>query len=106
MSVEAMRPHPRRAASFDERLRPLQSSLRHRWVTLYLIGEDAVQSPVQILKVDSGYYVLDGHVRISVARAMSSLYMNAQVWEAAPTPARNALQPRAHAQHLRLVGQL
>ncbi|MCW5873165.1 MAG: hypothetical protein KIS88_00815 [Anaerolineales bacterium] len=105
MPMSALRPHPRRAGAYDGQLRPLQPSLRHRWVVLCLSGQAALAAPIQVLKIDGAYYLEDGHARASVASAQGRLYLRAQVWEHTPTPAQTTLQPRVTLD-LRLVEQL
>ena len=66
-----------------------------RWTRVasaWLAG--VVFAPVELLQVGGGYFVRDGHHRISVARAVGQLTIEAEVtiWEVASRPVR-AEQP-------------
>ena len=54
-----------RARDFDGRFRPTRRT-RPRWLRVWLA--DALP-PITVMPVDGGYVVLDGHHRVSVARA-------------------------------------
>ena len=63
-----------RETDFDAGFHPLKEHNRERWIPL---------PPVELVKIDSGYYVVDGHHRISVAKHMDQHEIEAEVtvWE-------------------------
>lgn len=73
-----------RAADFDGAFAPLGEHSRDRWVSVAsarLAGRGL--PPVQLIRAAGGYYVRDGHHRISVARALGEEFIEAEVvsWE-------------------------
>src|SRR5262245_48403854 len=54
-----------RARDFDGCFRPAQRT-RRRWLRVFLADS---LPPITVMPVDGGYVVLDGHHRVSVARA-------------------------------------
>ena len=71
---------PSRAAQFDAAFRPVSSSARQRWERIWL-AEDrgAMLPPISVVAVGDGYAVLDGHHRVSVARARGAVAIDATV---------------------------
>lgn len=71
---------PSRAAQFDSAFRPVARSARRRWEQIWL-AEDrgAVLPPISVVRVGNRYAVLDGHHRVSVARARGALSIDARV---------------------------
>jgi hypothetical protein len=70
-----------RQRDFDHKFRPLNKSLRDRWVNTYLALEAEGWSPILVHKVGNNYYVEDGHHRVSVAQALGLAFLQAKVWE-------------------------
>lgn len=70
-----------RQSDFDYKFRPLKKYLRDRWVNAYLTLESEGWSPILVHKVGDGFYVEDGHHRVSVARSLGLHYIQAKVWE-------------------------
>ncbi len=66
---------------FDHKFRPLKSYLRDRWINVYLSLEKDDWTPIVVHKVGDGYYVEDGHHRVSVARSLGRAFIQAKVWE-------------------------
>jgi hypothetical protein len=80
-----------RAKDFDHKFRPLKSSLRDRWVNVYLTFEKEGWPPIVVHKVGDQYYVEDGHHRVSVARLLGMTFIDAKVWDyPAPSKQKNA----------------
>ena len=71
---------PSRAAQFDGEFRPVARSARTRWERVWK-AEDrgAVLPPISVVPVGERYAVLDGHHRVSVARARGALTIDAAV---------------------------
>lgn len=60
-----------RADEFDVDFHPIAEHLEDRWVQVWLAYAQGVPlPPVELIEKDGGYYVRDGHHRISVARAL------------------------------------
>ncbi len=78
-----------RENDFDNRFRPLQKHLRDRWIEIYAAFEADQIPPIQVYKIRDGYYVEDGHHRVSVARFIGRLALRAAVWEI-PLPPQKA----------------
>jgi hypothetical protein len=70
-----------RDVDFDRDFRPLGKHLLERWVNIFVNLNPDSWSPILVHKVGEQYYVEDGHHRISVARALGMLYIQANVWE-------------------------
>lgn len=70
-----------RPNDFDYKFRPLKGHLKDRWVNTYLSLERDGWSPIIVHKVGEKYYVEDGHHRVSVARSLGMVYIQAKVWD-------------------------
>ena len=69
-----------RSQDFDAEFYPLRSHLRQRWVKIATLRYMNVNLPaVELIQIGEGYFVIDGHHRISVARALGQRYIDAQV---------------------------
>ena len=69
---------------FDRDLNPLQEHTRRRWISVARARqEDKHLPPVDLVQVGETYYCLDGHHRLSVARAFGQKEIDAKVtvWE-------------------------
>jgi hypothetical protein len=70
---------PSRAALFDSAFRPAVAA-RCRWQRIWLAEQrGAVLPPISVVPAGDGYAVLDGHHRVSVARARGALTIDATV---------------------------
>ena len=59
-----------RVGDFDSVFNPLNDHTRDRWINIAAaIRAGAALPPVELIQAADGYYVRDGHHRISVARA-------------------------------------
>ncbi|MBI5950507.1 MAG: hypothetical protein HY865_02520 [Chloroflexi bacterium] len=70
-----------RDTDFDRDFRPLGKHLLDRWVNVFVNFNPDSWSPILVHKVGEQYYVEDGHHRVSVARSLGMLYIQAKVWE-------------------------
>ena len=70
-----------READFDKNFRPLKKHLCDRWINALLQLQTDGWQPILVHKVGEFYYVEDGHHRVSVARAMGMLFIEAEVWD-------------------------
>lgn len=70
-----------RHSDFDHKFRPLKPYLRDRWVNAYLALDREGWSPIVVHKVGDKYFVEDGHHRVSVARLLGMVFIQAKVWE-------------------------
>jgi hypothetical protein len=78
-----------RSADFDADFRPLKTYNRDRWIRVATARNQDVMLPaVQLMQVDNHYFVRDGHHRISVAKMMGQLEIEAEVtvWRGASLP--------------------
>jgi hypothetical protein len=69
-----------RHADFDDAFHPLHDRNRDRWLGVaaaYLRG--AALPPIELVRVGDSYFVLDGHHRVSVARALGQQDIEAEV---------------------------
>ena len=70
-----------RVNDFDQEFRPLKKHLRQRWVNMFLLHEEDGWAPIVVHQVGEAYYVEDGHHRVSVARTMGMMFIEAEVWD-------------------------
>lgn len=68
-----------RAHDYDRQLRPLNDTLRNRWVNVNVLNEITGWAPVELVRVGNLYFVMDGHHRISVARHSGLEFVEANV---------------------------
>jgi hypothetical protein len=69
---------------FDRSFHPLQEHTKHRWMSVARARQEGKSlPPVELVQVGEIYYCLDGHHRLSVARAFGQKDIEAQVtvWE-------------------------
>lgn len=83
-----------RARDFDRSFRPLNNTLRDRWVNIYYLHYTIGWEPIVVYKVGSLYFVEDGHHRVSVAQAAGVSAIEARVYEY-PVPANLTPQDTA-----------
>jgi hypothetical protein len=77
-----------RMDDFDKEFRPLKKHLRQRWVNMFILHESDGWGPIIVHKVGDGYFVEDGHHRVSVAKAKGMLFIEADVWDHVRRPAQ------------------
>jgi hypothetical protein len=93
-----------RAGDFDRDFNPLNSRTQDRWLGIAAARQRGrALPPVSLVQVGDLYFVLDGHHRISVARALGQHNIEARVtiwqvkgtlpWERAAAAGELALQP-------------
>ena len=69
-----------KARDFDPGFLPVSPRLRHRWMRVYReMVEGSELPPIDVYKVGEGYYVIDGHHRVSVARSTGRDTIRARV---------------------------
>lgn len=69
-----------RSQDFDAHFNPLQIHDRERWISVAAARRSGVILPaVELVRGDDGYYVRDGHHRISVAKAMGQVVIEARI---------------------------
>lgn len=64
---------------FDNQFRPRQRHTRSRWVCVAAANRGRELPPVELIKIDNAYFVVKGHYRISVARALGQTEVDANV---------------------------
>jgi len=71
---------PSKASDFLPGFLPATRRLRDRWTRVYTaMVEGGELPPIDVYKVGDGYYVIDGHHRVSVARSLGRDTINARV---------------------------
>ena len=78
--IDRIRGSEGRTEDFDDAFYPLHDRLLSRWLgvaSVRLAGESL--PPVELIHTSGGYFVRDGHHRISVARALGEAYIDAEV---------------------------
>ena len=69
-----------KSEDFDPAFLPISARLRDRWTRIYReMVEGAELPPIDVYKVGDGYYVIDGHHRVSVARSLGRPTISARV---------------------------
>jgi len=69
-----------RSEDFDAGFNPLKQHNRERWIGIAVARRTGVVLPaVELVRDGSEYYIRDGHHRISVAKAMGQLDIEAHV---------------------------
>ena len=69
-----------RSKDFDQDFHPLKKHSLERWINIAVAREMGVILPaVDLVQVGDVYYVRDGHHRISVAKAMGQLEIDARI---------------------------
>ena len=103
--IEQIRGSEGRSNDFDRDFHPLQDHCMSRWLRIAKArDQDKVLPPVVLVQVGGVYFVRDGHHRISVARALGQLDIEAEVtvwqvsgplpWDAPEQPSRPGLADR------------
>jgi hypothetical protein len=70
---------PNRAAQFDQHFRPAPLT-RCRWKRVWMaINQGVTLPPISVVRVGDGYAIRDGHHRVSVAKALGALSIDAIV---------------------------
>ncbi len=83
---------PQKAGAFDHRFRPPRWS-RERWTRIWLSAQRGTGlPPISVYRVGQEHYVRDGHHRVSVASALGTVAIDAEVVELRPS--RSALELR------------
>lgn len=80
--VSAIRGSVGRCGDFDVEFRPLRSHNRERWINIAVAREQEMPLPaVDLVRVNDTYFVVDGHHRVSVAKARGQFSIDANVIE-------------------------
>ena len=78
--IEQIRGSEGRSNDFDRDFHPLQDHCKGRWLRIAAArDQEKALPPVVLVQVGSIYFVRDGHHRISVARALGQLDIEAEV---------------------------
>lgn len=71
-----------KAVDFDRTFLPVNRRLRDRWTRIYTaMVEGEELPPIDVYRLGGGYYVIDGHHRVSVARSLGRETISARVVE-------------------------
>jgi hypothetical protein len=78
--IEQIRGSEGRSNDFDRDFHPLQDHCKDRWLRIAAArDQDKALPPVVLVRIGDIYFVRDGHHRISVARALGQLDIEAEV---------------------------
>ena len=71
-----------RNGDFDSDFNPLRDNNKERWINIIAarLCERALPA-IDLIKVGDAYFVRDGHHRVSVAKALGAVYLDAHVTE-------------------------
>jgi hypothetical protein len=103
--IEQIQGSEGRSNDFDRDFHPLQDHCMSRWLRVAKArDQDKVLPPVVLVQIGDVHFVRDGHHRISVARALGQLDIEAEVtvwkvagplpWDAPEQPSRPGLEDR------------
>jgi hypothetical protein len=80
VAIDQIRGSEGRCRYFDRDFRPLHDKARGRWLNIARARQQGKSlPPVVLVQVGDTYFVRDGHHRISVARALGQLDIEARV---------------------------
>jgi hypothetical protein len=93
-----------KGSDFDAGFAPLNERTRSRWLKIAIARlQGTPLPPVELIQVEETYFVVDGHHRISVAKALGEQMIDAEItawkvsgplpWEKNPSPASLTTQP-------------
>ena len=78
--INKIKPNEMKDKNFDQDFYPIKKLSQHRWMSIARARMKNVSIPaVELLKVGDRYVVLDGHHRISVAKALGESYIDAKI---------------------------
>ncbi len=71
---------PRRAVEFDSSFRPRRRAARARWQRIWMAEHRGIPlPPISVVPIGDVFAVLDGHHRVSVARARGAIAIDASI---------------------------
>ena len=85
VSIHKIRGTQGKEADFDNGFAPLNERTRSRWLNIAITRMQGTPlPPVELIQVGEIYFVVDGHHRISVAKALGEQMIDAEVtvWNA------------------------
>jgi hypothetical protein len=104
VNIDQIRGTLGKGSDFDVRFAPLNERTRSRWLKIAIARLQGTPLPaVELIQIGEIYFVVDGHHRISVARALGEQMIDAEItawnlsgplpWEKSFTPACLSSQP-------------
>lgn len=96
-----------RGRDFDGCFRPLEPHLADRIRQIDRAHPEGMNEPIEVIRVDRAYFVVDGHKRVSLAYAQGREFIDAHVswapshYELIPGVAPEAIELTAHEERLR-----
>jgi hypothetical protein len=96
-----------RARDFDGCFQPRNKQLADRIRQIRMNNPDAVNEPIDVLRMDRAYFVSDGHKRLSIAHATGMEFIDARVssvpmlYEMAPGVAQETIDQTSHERRFR-----
>lgn len=78
--IKNIRPNEMKDKNFDQNFYPINKESQHRWMSVARARMRNISLPaVELAKVGEAYIVIDGHHRISVAKALGEDFIDAKV---------------------------
>ncbi len=78
--INQIRGSESRSQDFDHDFHPKHKATQSRWMSIFSAWQSGQElPPVELIQAGDGYYVRDGHHRISVAHALGIEYIDADV---------------------------
>lgn len=90
-----------RAADFDGCFRPREAHLASRIHQIALAHPDGLNEPIDVIRIDRAYFVVDGHKRVSLAHEQGREFIDARVSGA---PSHYQLVPGVAPEAIALTG--
>jgi hypothetical protein len=90
IAVERIIGSVQRGRDFDACWHPLNDSLTKRLSDVEAANPSALDEPIDVIRVDRAYFVIDGHKRVALARRTGRAYLDARVRHA---PSAYAVSP-------------
>ncbi len=96
-----------RAGDFDGCFRPRGAALAHRIDQIRRRHPEGLNEPIEVIRVDRAYFVVDGHKRVSIGRADGREFIDARVstvateYDISPGVAADAIEVTGREQRFR-----
>lgn len=82
IAIDEIKGSLNRVEDFDENFLPKTENTKERWMSICVaMLEEKALPAIKVYRIDNTYFVEDGHHRVSVAKALGYLYIDAIVIE-------------------------
>jgi hypothetical protein len=79
--VDHIRGSVGRYTDFSSAFLPRKKHMRDRWLGIDLAMQKGITPPVELYQIGQTYFVMDGNHRVSVAKELDYITIEAEVWE-------------------------